>query len=136
MAGGAALRRPLEQGDIEALGASIYPARPLPALYLVLDADAEGHGRRAQAYLVKVRPGGFMVALPDADIVLDFVAAQRVDEDEPLALEYHVVVLMETPRGRRLREDSAVLVISRGKPQGSSRKATRCGMRWRKGCAC
>ena len=50
---------------LRALWDSVPPSGQLPALFLVLPAKEDGTGLRVTAFLARIRPGGFMVVLPD-----------------------------------------------------------------------
>ena len=105
----APVRRPCTQAEVEGLASALGAQRPLPPLHLVLDAD-EGVSRLAQGHLLRVRPGGFLVVLPNVDLVLQGLRALLNDEGEGLTLDFATNVELETSRGRALGPCEVLLV--------------------------
>ena len=109
MARSAAAPRLTEDG-VKALWGASGPTGPLPALFLHLPAREDGTAVRAAAFLLRLRSGGFMVAVPDLEEIAHLLQDQEPEEEEvdPVAL-YPTSVNMETPRGRFLGEGSVLL---------------------------
>ncbi|CAE7908105.1 TNNC1, partial [Symbiodinium sp. KB8] len=97
------------QAEVEGLASALGAQRPLPPLHLVLDAD-EGVSRLAQGHLLRVRPGGFLVVLPNVDLVLQGLRSLLNDEGEGLTLDFATNVELETSRGRALGLCEVLLV--------------------------
>ena len=100
----------LDELGLRALWDSVPPAGQLPALFLVLPAKEDGTGLRVTAFLVRVRSGGFMVALPDFVEVSQFLREQWTTDGSEACAIYPTEVLMENPRGRVLTEGPCALV--------------------------
>ena len=65
---------------------------------------------RVAAFLIRLRSGGFMVALPDIEEAAHFLQAQETEAGmEAAAALFAANVMMETPRGRALEEASILL---------------------------
>eukprot|EP00913_Durusdinium_trenchii_P017154 g16133.t1 len=88
----------------------VYIKGPLPGLFLVLPARGDGTGLRAAGHLVRVRSGGFMVVLPDAVELSQYLREQVTSEGTEAYALYPTEVLLETPRGRSLGEGPCLLV--------------------------
>jgi hypothetical protein len=99
----------LTRPEVEAACGGIFPGSPLPGLFLVVSTEDADAVRAAQCYLLKQRQGGFMIAAPAVDLVLDFFAAQLDEGGEQLILEHRAEVAMETTRGRRLGNETILL---------------------------
>ena len=82
---------------------------PLPGIYLVRPSRPDGVGQRALSYLAKLRPGGFMVALPDIEEVVQSVRDLEDEVNEAFVAVYPSEVELETVRGRRLGLGSCIL---------------------------
>ena len=72
MASGAAAPA-LTEVSVRALLDGAPPTGPLPGVFLVLPAREDGSGLRVLGTLIRVRTGGFMVALPDIGEVAKFL---------------------------------------------------------------
>ena len=80
---GAPVRTPCTREIIGRLVNQQVPGRPLPALHLMLEGEPEeDQPHLAQATLVRVRPGGFLVILPADPIVAESLL-RVVTEDGP-----------------------------------------------------
>ena len=69
--------------------------------------DSEDGGstvRLAQAYLVKIRAGGFLAVLPRNDYVVELMRSIVNEEGDSLVVDYVCAVELETSRGRSLGE--------------------------------
>ena len=83
----------------------VGPTGPLPSLF------EDGTLVRVAAFLVKVRSGGFMVALPDLPDVVAFLQDQELELGlEAGAAACVVEVKLENTRGRLLGRASCLLV--------------------------
>ena len=105
-----AVRPPLTRPEVETACRAIYAGAPLPGVYLQLNPGEEAGVRVAQCYLVRQRDGGFMVAAPAVESVQEHLSLQTDEEGGPVALEHAAVVAMETTRGRRLGDDTVLLL--------------------------
>lgn len=100
----------LTEVTMRALGGPSGPGGPLPALFLCLPAKEDGTAVRSMAALVRMRSGGFMVALPDSEEVSLFLQSQEDEGSfESAVALYPTEVLWETPRGRALGEGGILL---------------------------
>ena len=102
MAAGA-VRGALRQQDIEALMDGAPPERPLPMYYFLDNPD--NPTMRITAFIVRLRAGGFMVAMPGTDEVGELLSnlSETGDPAAPL-LFTPLQVACETPRRRALGE--------------------------------
>lgn len=100
----------LTEDSLQALWGACGPAGPLPALFLCLPPREDAAAMRVSAFLVRVRSGGFMIALPDVEEAVHFLQGQEAEGEGEGAAFYPVNVLLETPRGRSLGEGGILLV--------------------------
>ena len=107
MAAGA-VRGALRQQDIEALMDGAPPERPLP-MYYFLDSP-DNPTMRITAFIVRLRAGGMMVAMPGTDEVGELLSnlSETGDPSAPL-LFTPLQVACETPRRRGPWADHAAL---------------------------
>ena len=97
----------LSEESIRALLGACGPTGPLPSLFLCLPNREDGMAVRVAAFLIRLRSGGFMVALPDIEEAAHFLQAQETEAGmEAAAALFAANVMMETPRGRALEEAS------------------------------
>ena len=88
----------LSQAEIVRLIADAPEGRPLPLVYLVDDEAAPT--MRITAFLLKHRGGGFMIAVPNTQVVHDLVSGFATEAgDNPLCFT-ELDVACETPRHR------------------------------------
>ena len=100
----------LSEESIRALLGACGPTGPLPSLFLCLPNREDGMAVRVAAFLIRLRSGGFMVALPDIEEAAHFLQAQETEAGmEAAAALFAANVMMETPRGRALEEASILL---------------------------
>ena len=101
---------PLTESAVRALLDDTPPTGPLPGVFLVLPNREDGSGLRALGTLIRVRAGGFMVALPDLGEVAEFLQSLTSEEGaEDLIAMYTTEVEMETIRGRGLQVGPCLL---------------------------
>ena len=101
---------PLTESAVRALLDDTPPTGPLPGVFLVLPNREDGSGLRALGTLIRVRAGGFMVALPDLGEVAEFLQSLTSEEGaEDLIAMYTTEVEMETMRGRGLQVGPCLL---------------------------
>lgn len=109
MARSCAAPRMTEDG-MQALLGACGPTGPLPALFLNLPAREDGTAARSTAILLRLRSGGFMVALPELEEIGTYLREPETEEaGENAAALYPTSVLLETPRGRALGEGPILL---------------------------
>ena len=102
MASGALRGNGLRREDVEQMVSSPPAGRPLPVVYLT-DSTTDPTVR-ITAFLLKVRAGGVMVALPDDDLVSELLGnLNDAHPDTPLYFTA-VQVACETPRRRAVGE--------------------------------
>lgn len=93
---------PLTRGDVEALVSGISGDRALPCILAILPDDVGGDQfNRIACYVVYVRPGGFMIAVADTELVRTFFGSLELPEgaEEP-ATQGGTVPLVLPRRGR------------------------------------
>lgn len=84
--------------------------KPLPCACLQ-GPDVEGEdGWRAVVHLVRYRVGGFMIAAPAIQSVVDFLTSFVDEENEPQALTRTVSIRLETSRGKFVAVGDVLLV--------------------------
>ena len=98
------------QADLEALVDGVGPEQTLPVIYLRLEPTEDGMERFATAYPLRRRANGFLVLVPDAELVRDFLDNLMGDDGEALALMHREQVHAETVRGRQLGPAHIILV--------------------------
>ena len=93
----------LTEAYVRAQLSSAGAQRALPAVLFVGPTGAEDEVLwRATCYLVRCRPGGFMVAMPYHEDVIRHLGLLVDGEETPLALSKDIDVQVETLRGRKL----------------------------------
>ena len=102
----------LSSEAIVALLAQDAPGKPLPLLYMYALDDPPPW--RATAFLLKIRAGGFMVAVPASEEVIEFFTALSDDlegeESGSLPVVWkEVLVACETSRRRRMGDVTVLL---------------------------
>ena len=84
--------------------------RPLPCACLQGPGLEEEEGWRAVIHLVRYRSGGFMIAAPAIQSVVDFLASFVDEEEEPQAMTRTVSIRLETNRGKFVTVGDVLLV--------------------------
>eukprot|EP00438_Fugacium_kawagutii_P009656 Skav215005 [mRNA] locus=scaffold508:1257711:1259189:- [translate_table: standard] len=97
---------------LHSLGSLLLPRAATASRAVEVRERLAGYRRafRAEAYLLRIRGGGFMVALPAAEGVEEFVGRASSEEGEQLMLPFTADVDMETNRGRQLGATTVLLV--------------------------
>lgn len=100
----------LTEEVLRALCGARGPESPLVAVVLRLGSRESGTLLRASGYVIRLRPGGFMVALPDTAEVASFLQDLEAEGGgEPGVALHSVEVDMETVRGRFLGASPCLL---------------------------
>ena len=87
----------MTRGEFEVL-----EGRPLPTIYLRATAAEDGAPRFVSGHALMCRENGFMIALPDVELVHATLAELVTPDGVPLSLSLEVELPCETVRGRRL----------------------------------
>ena len=116
----------MRRDEVEALVSSAPPGRPLPMIYLV--DNAEDPGVRITAFLLRVRAGGMMLALPGIDPVPTVLANLSESDPEAPLLYTPTQVSCETPRRRSVWASSLCTTwMCPGPGCETSGRELRCG---------
>eukprot|EP00438_Fugacium_kawagutii_P033349 Skav204235 [mRNA] locus=scaffold1550:277390:299473:- [translate_table: standard] len=103
-----AAARGLDQLEIERLLQQAVPGQVLPFVHFAAAAGEEVPPWRSVCWLIRSRPGGFMLALPAAEEVQTFLAGES--EIDEVFVHHAMDVNVETPRGRALGSEMLMLV--------------------------
>lgn len=107
---GASAAPGLDQAAICALMEATPLSGPLPGVFLVLANKEDGTGHRVLGHLVRVRTGGFMVALPEISEASEFLQTlETLEGADDMVAFYSAEVEMETMRGRALGQGPCLL---------------------------
>ena len=90
--------------------AQVLEGRPLPTIYLRAAAAEDGAPRFVSGHALMCRENGFMIALPDVDLVHATLGELLTPDGVPLSLSLQVELPCETVRGRRLGPGALLLV--------------------------
>ena len=94
---------------VRALYEAREPRSGLPSLFLRVPEEGESAALRVVATLVKLRAGGFMVAIPECEEAIHLLQAQELDDGAEAVALFPTTVVMETTRGRVLGEEQVIL---------------------------